>query len=218
MAYTPLAQSSDLQASPLVEVFRDITAHESALLTRASRSIEAICERRLTPFTITESSRADTLDIDDDGGDIGGPVQWAASLAQSRSRALGGDGGMVRHLFLREYPPQWADLWVGALVAVWSDPALAGSFQIPLPGIQYEPDTGHVRLSLGTYVPTGSTLRVTYSGGYNPVPDDLIQASLYAATEMALIELTPEKRGDVDVGELRSVKDQLLAPYMREQP
>ena len=219
MVYTPLASTADLEASSLVEVVRDVPEpHRAALMIRASRSIESQCERRFAPFTITETGRASTVDIDDSGGDIGGPVPWAVSIAQSRARSLGGAGDLVRHIFLREYPPQWSELWVGALVSVWVDPGLAGSYQVPLGGVQYEPDTGHIRLALGTYVPMGSTVRVTYSGGYSPVPDDLLQACLYEATEMAFHELLPEKKGDVDMGALASIKDRMLAGYVREQP
>lgn len=219
MAYTPLATVNDLVATPLSEIVRDFPgAQDGTLMVRASRSVETYCERRLAPFTKSETKRVDDYDVEDQDADWSGPLPSSAILGLSRARSMGGASALVRTINLREWPPRWEELWTGSLVSVVAYPPLAGSVTIPTSGIQFEPDIGHMRLSLGTYVPMGSTVVITYTGGYTTVPDDLIQATIFEAIEQAFVWISSERKGDVDLSELRTKKQELLAPYVREQP
>lgn len=218
MAYTPLAQASDFDATPLAEIIRDMsTQQQTSLLIKASRSIEAYCERRLSPFSITETHRADDFDVEDQDADYAGPLPSSALLGMSRARSMGGASTLVRTLNLREWPPLWPDLWVGSVTSVTAYPPLAGSVSVATSGIQFEPDTAHIRFALGTYIPMGSTVAVVYSGGYNPVPDELVQACLFEAAEQAFIWISPGRSGDLNIADLRLKREELLAPYCREQ-
>jgi hypothetical protein len=83
--------------------------------------------------------------------------------------------------------------------------------------VQYETDTGHVRFNLGSYVPQGSTLSVTYSGGYSTIPDELVQACILRAAKIALVDLNPQQKNavDIDVQNLESEIKDLLTDYVR---
>lgn len=82
--------------------------------------------------------------------------------------------------------------------------------------IQFEPDTGHVRFQLGTFVPPGTTIRVTYNGGYATVPADLVQACKTMAASIAVRELNPMQHGGHDPDLLRMDAEVMLDPYMRD--
>lgn len=55
-----------------------------------------------------------------------------------------------------------------------------------------EPDSGHVWFPSGAYLPAGSLIRVTYSGGYTrAVPASLSRVCQLMAAHLAVTELRP---------------------------
>jgi hypothetical protein len=62
---------------------------------------------------------------------------------------------------------------------------------VPASIIGAEPDSGHIWFTLGTFLPLGSLIRVTYDGGYSTVPADLARACKLQAAVLALGEIDP---------------------------
>lgn len=216
-----LAQVSDLQNLPLWEIVRDfVPAEDTKLANRATRSVESYCGRRLAPFTITETHRLMDIDVESQVEGYGPILDTSTILGISRARSLGATQ-LVSDLWLNHYPSHFVEMWSGALLGVNLFRSYGGTVPIPvtLSSIQFEPDSGHIRFPVGTFIPQGTTGQVTYSGGYGPVvPDDLVQATVYEMALLALADLSIERKGDIDVGELKERKAELLAPYTREQP
>ena len=53
-------------------------------------------------------------------------------------------------------------------------------------------NTGHLWFMIGTLIPVGSRLRVTYSGGFTvAIPADLVRASKFVSAWLAIEELDP---------------------------
>ena len=217
-AYSPLATVSSASSTPLNNIIKNFSATEQTnLMTRASRAIETYCQRRLTPFTgLVESQRAQAVDPDEQM-DTWVPLDTAGALGMSRAASLGAND-LVRHFWVRQYPPVWEDLWTGSITSIAIYRAIAGSQTITdMTNVQYETDTGHVRFNLGSYVPQGSTLSVTYSGGYSTIPDELVQACILRAAKIALVDLNPQQKNavDIDVQNLESEIKDLLTDYVR---
>jgi len=220
-AYTPLASYSDISAGPLNDIVRGMVTNagepwvQANIMVPASRAIESMCNRRLTPFTISESCRAQNIDPDEQT-DVYTPLDQTAMLGMSRAASLG-SSELVRHTWVREYPVRWPDLWTGSISSIVIYRAVSGSQTITdMSTVQYETDTGHIRFTLGTYLPQGSTIVVNYSGGYSTVPDELKAASILKATQIGILYLEPEARPDVDLNELKSEIDSLVTPYLRD--
>lgn len=223
MAYTPLAQVTDLTNTPLAGIVRAFSADEKQnLLMRASRANESYCDRRLSLFTnIKETHQAEDIEPDENV-DLGVvmPLDQQGNIGMSYARALDA-GQQIRYLRLREFPPRWEDLWSGTSTSVTSITIYrtpAGS-QTILGGANqpfvFFPDTGVVRFNVGVFCPPGSTIVTVYSGGYNPSPEDLVQATIWKATEMALLDMAPAQRPNLDISEIRAAIASLLSPYLR---
>lgn len=213
-AYVPLATVADMETTPLYDLIRNLSASsQTNLLTRASRAVESYCNRRLAPFTITESHRAQNIDPDEQT-DVYTPLDQTAMLGMSRAASLG-SSELVRHEWLREYPVRWQDLWSGSLVAITIYRAVSGSQDVDVSTVQYEVDTGHIRYTLGTYLPQGSTQVIEYTGGYSTVPDELIMATELRAAIMQIVHLEPESRSH-DLDELKAEYAEILSPYVRD--
>lgn len=227
MTITSLAQLTDLVPSgpgaqaptPLYDIVKNwSTTAQQDLLNAATQHIEELTDRRLIPFTnLQESIRAQDVDADSDA-DIAIPYDTNTMLGYSRAVSLG-TTQMVRHMRVHHWPAHYPDLWTGSLSQVVIYRSFSGQQTITVAGstIQFEADTGHVRFSLGTYIPIGSTLVATYSGGYSTVPRSLVRACLKCATEMALGDMRPQQphRGDFDEVQLHDEWMGLIAPYMR---
>ena len=115
----------------------------------------------------------------------------------------------------------WEELWTGSVTAIELRRAFGGNYDYApadLANVQFEPENGHIRLQLGTFAPIGTTVRVTYTGGYAPVPDDLIQATILRAAMLALTEMLPmaAKAGDLDRAQLERDFELLAGPYVRQ--
>ena len=149
--------------------FGDLVAKWSPQ-ARSDLVIEAtrICEgeaggRRLAPFTITETTRADAIDPDEHppGADMPMPIQ--GTIGWSQALALGGND-LVRHCWLSQYPVRYPDLWQYSDVSVSVFRSYAGSESLQQAQILDVPDnTGHLWFQITTLVPVGPP-RNTYSG------------------------------------------------------
>lgn len=213
---TPLASAADMQEGP----FRDLVsgysnAQLNTLMIRATRMCESVCDRRLAPFTnLTESQRADALDVED-ALDAYVPLDPTSQLGFSRALSLGSTL-LVRHFWVKHNPPIYPDLWTGSISSITLYRSFSGVQIVAINQIQFEPDTGHVRFQLGTFVPPGTTIVTVYSGGYSTVPADLVQACKVMAASIAVRELDPIQAGNHDPDLLRMDAEMMLDPYMRD--
>lgn len=213
---TPLASSTDMQEGP----FKDLVSGYSTqglntLMIRATRMCESACDRRLAPFTnLTETQRAQSLDVED-ALDAYVPLDPTSQLGFSRALSLGSTL-LVRHFWVKHNPPIFPDMWTGSISSITLYRSFSGVQVVNISSTQFEPDTGHVRFQLGTFVPPGTTIQVVYSGGYSTVPADLVQACKVMAASIAARELDPYQAGNHDPDLLRMDAEAMLDPYMRD--
>ena len=213
---TPLATVAQFQSNPLANLTSGFTAQaQSDLMVMATRECESACDRRLAPFTnLVETMRADSLDVED-ALDAYVPLDPTSQLGFSRAQSLGSTL-LVRHFWVRENPPRYADMWTGSIASINLYRSFSGQQLVAVPTLQYEPDTGHVRFQLGSFVPPGTTIQVTYSGGYSTVPADLVSACMFMAASIAVKMLDPvDGRSGHDPDALRTEAIEKLGPYVR---
>lgn len=213
---TPLATFAQLSEGPfanLVEGYDSPSAQDDLML-EATRACESACDRRFAPFTnVVETQRADALDVED-ALDAYVPLDPTSQLGFSRALSLGSTL-LVRHCWVREHPPRYPEMWSGSITSIDLRRSFSGTQDVDVSQIQYEPDTGHVRFALGTFVPPGTTIVVTYSGGYQTVPADLARACKYMAASIVVRELDPTQTGGHDPDVLYNNACKALTPYMR---
>ena len=186
------------------------------LMTRATSTIEARCDRRLAPFTsLTESYRAEGVANDSTPNDDV-PLDLRSALGRAQSMAFGATA-LVRDFWLAQYAPVFQDQWSYTLEQIVVVTPYGGSLTIPPNQITDgpQPDNGHFRLPLGEFCPPGSTVRIIYSGGYTPIPEDLNLACILQAIKFVLIGAEPEERKDMTSANLDEELLMLLASYIR---
>jgi hypothetical protein len=222
---TPLASAQDLQGfASNTELLQNderwSPTQIAKLMVRATRSIESRCQRRLAPFTgKVEQQDAYGIDPEEYGGQGGMPLDLSGALGWSQAAALG-VSDMVRKFWLDENPPMYQELWTYDLTSIeilrtFGDTqtfqgAAFRSIQGP------EPDTGLMRLAIGTFCPIGSTLRITYGGGYTlGIPDDLNEACILQAMKIILIGNEPYTREGLSMRDLNEELTIKLAPYAK---
>ncbi len=217
LTQTPLATADQFNSGAFKDLARSIDPDWlDQIMLQATRQLEAECGRRLAPFTVTETHRAEGVDPDELGGSADLPIDFQGTVGMSYANALGAVD-LVRHLWLNEYPPVFQDHWTYSNLSVTVVRSYGG--QETFAGTRYigpEPDSGHVWFNLGSFIPLGSLLRATYSGGYTTVPANLTRACLYMAASIVARELDPmvEQHGHSPEGlEDRACK--ALKPYMR---
>ena len=211
---TPLATTGQMLDGPYGDLVRDFSQTALAdLMTAATREIESRTSRRLAPFTgVVETSRLEAGDLMDFGGSSV-PLPGRSQMGIDYARAIGVGGNMARYAWVREYPPRFQEFWSGSITGVnvfW--PYQQAAYVIGQQQIHYSVDTGKLRFLLGTFLPFGAEAEITYSGGYQTVPFDLTRLCLYVAADMALSELDPAQRPDLD---LSARIDKALAPWTR---
>lgn len=212
---TPLCTSAVMQNGAFADLVRDFSeATLDHIMMRATRLCESATDRRLVPFTITETQRAQMLDVDDIT-EIPGPMEPSAQLGFSRAQSLGASQ-LVRHFWVREYPPRYPEYWTGQLNTINLLRSYSGTQAVVTTTTQYETDTGHCRFQLGTYVPTGTTVVVNYSGGYTTIPLDLEQACEFMGASIVLKQLDPaQAQHGHDPDALRLDALEILTAYTR---
>lgn len=223
---TPLATVDDFTAfGSNAELVQNETRWSpttlKALMIRATASIESRCQRRLAPFTAkVESHEAHGISPDEYAGNQGGmPLDITGALGWSQAAALG-VSDMVRKFWLDENPPMYQDLWSYNLVSLEllrtfgdTQDFIAADFTT-LQGPEF--DTGMTRMQIGTYCPIGTTIRITYGGGYTvAIPDDLNMACIFQAMKLVLLGNEPYSREGTSMDGLDRELVMLLGPYAK---
>ena len=212
----PLCSTANFTSS----AFADLVAgySEPALSDLMSESTRA-CEgaaggKRLAPFTITETTRADGVDPDEYPAGASLPMPIQGTVGWSEALALGGGSDLVRHCWLTQVPPRYPDLWAYSGVSVTVIRSYSGTQQYNASQLLDGPDnTGHLWFQIGSLVPIGSRVRVTYCGGYTvAIPADLVRAGRLMAAWMVLTELDPQDSGR-DPDRLYGSAMKILARY-----
>jgi hypothetical protein len=213
---TPLCTPEQFLEGAFADLARDYTTTAlTNILMEATRACESATDRRLAPFTMTETQRADAMDIED-AMDAYVPLDPTSQLGFSRAQSLGSTL-LVRHFWVRETPPRYPEYWTGTINSIALLRSFSGTQSVDVSGVQYEQDTGHVRFALGTFVPAATTIVVNYSGGYSTAPADLVRACKYMAASTVLKELDPAQAiHGHDPDALRLDAMELLASYTRK--
>ncbi len=216
---TPLITWAQLTQGAYADLVRGYTSPsaQADVLIEATRDVEGLCNRRLTPFTVVgESHRAEGVDPDEYADGFAIPMDILSTLGASYASALGAST-LVREVWLNEYAVRYPEFWTYSNVTV-SVVRSYGGTQDNVPVLDGPvPDSGRVWFTLGTFVPVGSQVYVTYSGGYTTVPADLARICKYAAAAIIADELDPygEAFGH-HPDDLRAKAEDRLSAYMRE--
>ena len=191
---TPLCSVAQFSEGPFGDLVRSYSSQaQQDLMLQATRACETECGRRLVPFTgITETHRLDGMDPDEYVDTANLPLDIQGALGASYARALSAST-LVRHLWLDQYAPNYPEYWTYSDITLTVVRSYGGSEIFTTN--QYvgpEVDSGHVWFNLGSFIPIGSLGRITYSGGYNTIPADLVRACQYMAASIAVSELDPD--------------------------
>lgn len=183
-----------------------------ARLAGAAQTIEDLCGgRRFMPFTVTENSIADGINIDQ-GMDIGlrDMGGFAANLDFGRPSSY---GDLVRDLWVDETPPTRTDLWTYSDVSISIRPLWGGWLTVDSTMFVGPDETGHITLNLGVVCPIGSRVTITYSGGYQPYPLALVEACRLETVRQLMLEIDPGHAQHIDETELLADIYSKLDPY-----
>jgi hypothetical protein len=213
----PLCSAAQFTESAFGDLVKGYTTQALAdLLSEATRECESETGRRLVPFTsVPETHRAEGMDPDEYTDSANIPMDIQGTLGRSYAQALGVTT-LVRHAWLNEYAVRYPELWTYSSISIQVVRSYGGN-QV-LSSAQYqgaENDSGHVWFQLGQFIPLGSLIRVTYSGGYTvAIPADLVRAGKFMAAYLAVRELNPDA-SDHNPDELHADALMALANYMR---
>lgn len=213
----PLCSPADLTAGAFADLTRAFSPEAlQAICEEASRACETEAGRRFMPFTITEALRADGVDPDELGGlGSGIPLDMNAALGFSYANALGTSvGSLVRRLWLTECAPLYQEMWAYSNVTVQATLSIGGTRPVTVLRGPF-PDTGMLWLTLGTYLPQGSIVEVTYTGGYQTIPADLRRAAKYMAAAICCREIDPRADVGHDASNLEELATGWLSLYRR---
>lgn len=213
---TPLATSAQMQTGAYADLVRDYDpATLDELMVEATRECEGEVSRRLVPFTgLVETHRAEGIDPDEYADSANLPMDLQGTLGRSYAMALGAST-LVRHCWLNEYAPRHAELWQYSNVSITLIRSYGGTQTVSASQIlDTAVDTGHVFFQLGLFMPIGTTIKVTYGGGYQTIPADLVRACKHMAASIVASELDPMQPGrDPDM--LREKAVLILDAYAR---
>lgn len=191
---TTLAQISDFQIGPFGDLASALPPEAlEAFLLEGTRMCEDETSRRLVPFTVTETHRASAIDPDEYAESANIPMDIQGTLGMSYATTLGAVT-LVRHCWLHEHPPRYQDMWAYSGLTVEIIRSYGGSETlIPSQVLDGPDETGHVWFQLGQFIPVGSRVRATYSGGYSvAVPAPLVRACKLLTAEIIVRELDPD--------------------------
>lgn len=214
-APVPLATSAQLQQGAFADLVRQYsTADQDQAMIQATRDIEGMCARRLVPFTITETHRAEGIDPDELSDASNLPMDIRGTLGRSYASSLGASS-LVRQAWLNEFAVRFPEYWAYTNVTISAVRSIGGTQTVGTLLDGPDPDSGHLWFQLGFFLPVGSRLHVTYSGGYTTIPADLVRACKYLAAAYVIDELDPLGDHGHDPDVLRIKAEDLLLPYMR---
>lgn len=171
--------------------------------------------RRLAPFTLTETHRAGAADPDQYGTGTGLPLPIQGAIGWDYAQSLGASK-LVRECWVDQFPPHYPDMWAYSDVEVTTILTYGGTPLLGPAQILDGPDnTGHLWFQLGTFLPVGSRIRVTYSGGYViDTPASLVRSCKFRAAYLVVRELDP-KDSNHDPAQLLADSRQALAAWAR---
>ena len=189
----PLCTYAQFTEGPFADLATDIA--EPVLndyLLEGTRMCEDACDRRLVPFTKTETQRASGIDPDEYSDSANLPMDIRSTLGASYASSLGASS-LVRHTWLDEYAPRYTDMWAYSNVTVTIIRSYGGTENLAPAQILNgpEPDTGHLWFQLGQFIPVGSRIQVQYSGGYQQFPASLVRANKFMTAYLIIKELNP---------------------------
>lgn len=214
---TPLVSVADMRLGGFADLTKNFLDPDLLrFCIEASRACETEVDRRFMPFTLTESHRASGVDPEELGGlGSGIPLDLSAALGASYSAALGGSQNFVRKVWLRETAVKYPDMWAYSNVSVAVTVSIGGTNAVyPMAG-PYA-DSGLLWFRLGAFIPPGSLIQVTYSGGYTTYPADLTRAAKYMTAAICCRELDPEQSSTGhDAGNLEELAVGWLSAYGR---
>jgi hypothetical protein len=189
----PLCSYAQFTAGPFGDIVADVDQVEvTSWLVEGTRMVEDEVGRRLAPFTVTETHRADGIDPDEYADATNLPMDIKSTLGASYAQAIGAQD-LVRHCWLDEKASRYPDMWQYSDVSISIIRSYGGTQLVPDAQILNgpEPDTGHVWFQLGIFLPVGSRIQVTYTGGYNPSPASLVRANKFMTAYLVISELNP---------------------------
>jgi hypothetical protein len=212
----PLCSASQLQQGAFQDLVRSYAAGPLAeVMIEATRACETECGRRLVPFTLTESHRADGIDPDEYTDSANLPLDLQGAMGRSYAASIGASA-LIRHCWLNEYAPIYQDMWTYSNVTVTVNRSYGGSQVLTGKYIGPYADSGHLFFNLGQFIPIGSWLSITYSGGYTAIPADLVRAGKWMAASIICRELDPMGKEHGHSPEaLEALAVSWLSPYTR---
>lgn len=212
----PLASASALTEGAFADLVRSYSNQAvNDIMIEATRACETECARRLAPFTITESHRAEGVDPDEMTDSANLPMDLQGSLGRSYAAALS-TSTLIRHVWLNEYAPVFQEMWSSTINSVSVIRSYGGGQTVSNSQIlATENDTGHMWFQLGLFLPFGSWVRVNYSGGYTTVPADLRRACVYMAAAIVCRELDPMQSSGHNATDLEALSVAWLSSYVR---
>lgn len=214
---TPICSAAQFTSGAFGDLVKDYPQQAlNDLLAEATRECESAAGRRLVPFTsVPETHRAEGMDPDEYTDSANIPMDIQGTLGRSYAAALG-VSTLVRHCWLNECAPRYPEMWSYSDVTIEIVRSYGGNQVLGAGNFQgAENDSGHVWFQLGMFIPIGSLIRVTYSGGYQTIPADLVRAGKFMAGYLAVRELDPAS-SDHDPGQLQDDALKALAPYGRD--
>lgn len=217
---TPLCSWAEFTSGAFADLARSYTdpAAQTAILAESTRMCEEVTTRRLAPFIATvETHRAQGIDPDEYTDAANLPLDLQGTLGRSYAFALGAST-LIRHCWLNEFAPRYPEMWSYSDVSITIVRSYGGTEVLTPAQIDGpEPDSGHVWFHLGLFIPIGSLIRVTYSGGYATIPADLRRAAKLMTASLIVRELQPSAQSrDPDLLYKEAV--QALTAYCRDSP
>jgi hypothetical protein len=190
---TPLCSYEQFTEGPFGDLVSDFdqSVVEDFLL-EGTRQCEDETGRRLAPFTVTETHRAEGIDPDEYADAVNLPMDLRSTLGASYAEAIGAQD-LVRHCWLDEKATRYPDMWAYSDVSVVIIRSYGGTQDVTQAQILNGPeaDTGHLWFQLGMFLPVGSRIQVTYSAGYSPIPASLVRANKFMTASNIVRELNP---------------------------
>lgn len=199
---TDVRQSpSDTGTSPVARIWRNMQDPQLlTLLTRATRKVEGIVGTRLASFSTSESVWFSP------SSNVAYPAVLPGTSWWGSTPPLAWSG------FVGNTPPRMEEDWTGSLTEITAlDPNTNLPVTIDVSAAQFDASSGRVVLG-GSSLTANTTMRVTYTGGYSTVPDDLIEATIYTAAD-SWIAGVEAPRDMPDPQELWARINTLLAPW-----
>lgn len=212
----PIISPSQLQSGAFADLTRSFSNEAlNNICIQASRACETETDCRFMPFTTTETHRAEGVDPDEIGVGAGIPLDLNASLGRSYAQALGGGSSLVRKVWLHHHAVRYAEMWNYSNVTVTVTVSIGGTNPTQILGGPY-PDTGLVWFNIGNFIPIGSLISITYSGGYSTYPADLVRAAAFMAAAICCDELDPNSGHGHNSGDLTDKATAWLSPYVKD--